>query len=1589
MVSFLFQVVEGRSNPWLEIFENSLPVRGVVSGVSRKAIRENAVVFLTKFSGPLDFGGIATSGGNLSLSRYYTYEGSLTTPPCSEPVEWVVFAETLVMSSEQLALFTKAIQVEGNFRPPQPLNNRCIRDCSGNCAGTSNFLRTAPDQIATMTVRFAIINLRRSLMDLKQEEKLKAEIVRRLSSAAKIDDSRVLVSLVARAGKTPIVNVTGVLGIPKSNLNMEYLDTTKKELVKAPKAVIRGIAAIPGIRDQPGVAVGNLSCTDPVVDVILLDPSFEIPAKDTPSPTPVRSFDEVRQTRLPSWERPQGKRECPCVGIAGLNGTVEITFNDKVYTNFPVDMGASCAAWDDGRFPGRCENTDQEPGIGNSWCAQPFCFVDPCNCDLLTVPRKIDNIQGASYLGNDLYYSYETCEGYDFFSEERSANLCFRNNNTVSCLENEMCYWSRVYQKCIVKKLKSSCERRIPYQIYGHPDCRCVGIRNLPGTTTIHFYNDTMLEYPASTGSVCESWDDGLHLGACTDQDRTIGNGTDWCAARWCYVDPCYCSIPTDPENSTYLPYSSRRAHRLAVSYATCTDAAMTDSPDEETGKSMLCNVLKTPELCTDLGAKDCTWAVMIKRCVPIDLLPMCSKDWGIGNAKPNFTTLTTTFYVHGNPECKCIGISGLSGETTVILPDGKMGSYPAEVGSKCDTWDDGVYPGACETANQVPGLGADWCSERWCFVNPCLCNLTTSPRFLPLFSDVFSVGRNVAYSYETCNAVDYTSDVVHENSCRHMLSAEGCNARKSCTWSQAVTGEPRCDPTEVVETCEVKPEFQIWGHKSCPCVGFSFARGRSTVEINGTFIDYPSRLGSSCESWDNERLVGQCVTEADIPGVGQGWCVDRWCFVDPCNCGDSSMLESGMLPELYYQGRRVMKSYRTCADEVNFTESERNMACVHHKSRNDCKKLNCSWTGSRCVEQRFEHICLDVNTTTTTTSTQNWGSKTCRCIGITGLRGRRALTLNNVNATYPADLGSYCKAWDNGLFPGACVLGTQNPGLGNGWCGGKWCFVDPCDCDLDSYFPRTFSALPDDNFQGRPLYYSYGTCGSRDFAGRPFSCQFQRNREMCASLPNCAWDASENKCADKTTVANVCDLPVQYYWAGVPACRCVGIGMLASNDKMSSSEFAELYILGKFYKYPRNVGSTCSAWDDGRWPGSCTDEESKPGKGKGWCIERWCFVDPCKCSLPTESHQSLVTPGATIQGRPLHISYATCGGQIHAPVQRSQICSLRRNADDCESLARCFWNGASCHRAELRDICKPPVPQEPALVDANDSNTTNITNGNLRTPVMHPDDAPDDSAARVDAKELELVVGASKLRQSRSGDTMMISNPNIGSTTQSRAEGKTTASQEKAIKPTNTADGEAFKEAGAIAAVLSEDEAKHRGDGAGGGGGGGGSNDSVGSGFVHCNAISCGHGYIRRPGGAGIAPSGHIIQHVHCAHEPCDVASDVDFCCIRRATCATLRRCPSGFERHAEASTMFCHGAACDGDLDRYVCCYEASQTRKASRFRWLTTLLVFAVLASAALIAIAAAIRLGACSIPWPTSRKKRPAPLVGPEGGASSAG
>jgi carbonic anhydrase len=109
VVAVLIRV--GKSNPFLKPIFDNFPAKGAVEDdVPGKSIDVGS--FLPAHHG------------------YYTFDGSLTTPPCSEHVRWFVLKTPVEASQVQVDQF-KARYSHDN-RPTQPLNGRTIEESKSN-----------------------------------------------------------------------------------------------------------------------------------------------------------------------------------------------------------------------------------------------------------------------------------------------------------------------------------------------------------------------------------------------------------------------------------------------------------------------------------------------------------------------------------------------------------------------------------------------------------------------------------------------------------------------------------------------------------------------------------------------------------------------------------------------------------------------------------------------------------------------------------------------------------------------------------------------------------------------------------------------------------------------------------------------------------------------------------------------------------------------------------------------------------------------------------------------------------------------------------------------------------------------------------------------------------------------------------------------------------------------------------------------------------------------------------------------------------------------------------------------------------------
>lgn len=296
-----------------------------------------------------------------------------------------------------------------------------------------------------------------------------------------------------------------------------------------------------------------------------------------------------------------------------------------------------------------------------------------------------------------------------------------------------------------------------------------------------------------------------------------------------------------------------------------------------------------------------------------------------------------------------------------------------------------------------------------------------------------------------------------------------------------------------------------VYGNAACPCVGLDQVDGEVVVAVNSKDnMTYTADVGARCEAWE-ERVDPKCLGSGSKPD----YCSQKWCYVDPCKCNIATLPKLSSTSATY-QGKPLYYSYATCGSEDRWTATNHDTACVNQKSEAACSSLSkCSWDqkGSTCGGREAKGVCsAPVNEMVA-------GKSSCRCIGISGRKGNLSVMLQGQNIQYPVDIGSQCQAWEMRSHS-AC---KGDPSTIPEWCSQKWCYVDPCDCNLENGPPpKTSQGLATAMFQGKPIFYSYATCGSPDAfpSQHTTACASLKSEGQCGGAGNCAWTGEG--CMDK-----------------------------------------------------------------------------------------------------------------------------------------------------------------------------------------------------------------------------------------------------------------------------------------------------------------------------------------------------------------------------------------------------------------------------------------------------------------------------------------
>jgi len=157
---------------------------------------------------------------------------------------------------------------------------------------------------------------------------------------------------------------------------------------------------------------------------------------------------------------PEGFSQCPCLGKDKLGlekcdctydwadadgkcvGVVENVSKFRIY---PGSYGEFCATHAE---PGdaSCYVVTANPPYPKptseqaSWCANPWCYVDPCACEVVAT--------GSSYFKDKLVYSYATCGAANtFLAESENADLTTAVGDAVCKTDGEPSWVTAVKTK--------------------------------------------------------------------------------------------------------------------------------------------------------------------------------------------------------------------------------------------------------------------------------------------------------------------------------------------------------------------------------------------------------------------------------------------------------------------------------------------------------------------------------------------------------------------------------------------------------------------------------------------------------------------------------------------------------------------------------------------------------------------------------------------------------------------------------------------------------------------------------------------------------------------------------------------------------------------------------------------------------------------------------------------------------------------------------------------------------------------------------------------------------------------------------------
>jgi hypothetical protein len=98
-----------------------------------------------------------------------------------------------------------------------------------------------------------------------------------------------------------------------------------------------------------------------------------------------------------------------------------------------------------------------------------------------------------------------------------------------------------------------------------------------------------------------------------------------------------------------------------------------------------------------------------------------------------------------------------------------------------------------------------------------------------------------------------------------------------------------------------------------------------------------------------------------------------------------------------------------------------------------------------------------------------------------------------------------------------------------------------------------------------------------------------------------------------------------------------------------------------------------------------------KDGVKPGWCSQKWCFVDPCKCNTAVPPKAVMMANAyERYQGKTAYFSYETCGStdSVWTEHMKLEYCHAYNTEESCKTVKKCRWTGSKCMGEALASTC-------------------------------------------------------------------------------------------------------------------------------------------------------------------------------------------------------------------------------------------------------------------------------------------------------------